>query len=46
MNGVKKQKKTLNKSKKSVIKQKPFSLSMMKNKLKNTIKIDQKTASI
>ena len=45
-NGVQYQKKALNKSKRLVIKQKPYPLARMKDSLKNTISVDQKYASI
>ena len=44
--GVHYQKKALNKSKRFVIKQKPFPLAKMKEALKNMTSVDQKTASI
>ena len=46
MNGVNWQKKALNKGKSFVIKQQSSSLARMKDQLKNTIQVDQKTASI
>ena len=45
-NGVLWQKKALNTSKRFLFSQKPFPLSRMKHLLKNTISVDQKTASI
>ena len=45
-NGVLQQKRAPNKSKRFIFCQKPFPLARMKNLLKNTISVDQKTASI
>ena len=45
-NCVHEQKKALNKMKSFVINQKPFPLARMKDSLKNTISVDQKTPSI
>ena len=44
-NGFRQQKKALNKSKRFVINQKPFLLARMKDSLKYTISVDQKTSS-
>ena len=45
-NGVHLKKKALSKSERFVVNQKPFIQARMKNSLKNTISVDQKTASI
>ena len=46
MNGVRQQKKALNKSKRFLVNEKPFPLARMKDQLKNTISVEQKTSSI